>query len=227
MDSIKQAWNNRQQELQTALEQGDAPQAITLFLDQHAQVHSIQLSQTSLHSFEDEAWAGLTEDAVRQIPSDCDHSIVWIAWHLSRIEDVTMNVLLQGDQQLFVRQGWEQRLTTFFKDTGNAMSHQEIALLSSTVNVPALRMYRHEVGRRTRKLVQKLSADQLSQPVQADRLQRLLDEGAVLPESDGLLDYWGGLTGAGLLLMPPTRHSFEHWDEAREIRQKLARMNTP
>jgi hypothetical protein len=51
-------------------------------------------------------------------------------------------------------------------------------------------------------------------------LQQVLDEGAVVQEAQGLLDYWGGLNIAGLLLMPPTRHNFVHLNEALRIKQK-------
>lgn len=53
------------------------------------------------------------------------------------------------------------------------------------------------------------------------RLQRLKDEGAVLEGADWLIKYWSGLTVAGLLLMPPTRHNFVHLNEAISVKRKL------
>jgi len=35
-----------------------------------------------------------------------------------------------------------------------------------------------------------------------------------------VIDYWSGLTLAGLLLMPPTRHNFIHLNEALRLKQK-------
>lgn len=60
----------------------------------------------------------------------------------------------------------------------------------------------------------------MKQKVGPKRLQRLLDEGAVLPEAQGLIDYWGQGTIAGLLLMPPTRHNFIHLDEAQRVKRR-------
>jgi hypothetical protein len=37
-----------------------------------------------------------------------------------------------------------------------------------------------------------------------------------------VLEYWGGLTYAGLLLMPPTRHNFIHLNEALRVKKKVA-----
>jgi hypothetical protein len=53
------------------------------------------------------------------------------------------------------------------------------------------------------------------------RLQRLVDEGAVVQAASGLLEYWGGLDVAGLLLMPPTRHCYHHLLEAVELRSAI------
>jgi hypothetical protein len=50
-----------------------------------------------------------------------------------------------------------------------------------------------------------------------------MDEGALLPEAIGILQYWSKRTIAGLLLMPPTRHNFLHLNEALRIKLKLQR----
>jgi len=49
----------------------------------------------------------------------------------------------------------------------------------------------------------------------------LVDEGAVLPGAEGLLDYWGKRKIFEMLLMPPTRHLMTHLNEARSIKKKL------
>jgi hypothetical protein len=36
-------------------------------------------------------------------------------------------------------------------------------------------------------------------------------------------EYWGGLTLAGLLLMPPTRHNLIHLNECVKIKKKVLR----
>ena len=164
-------------------------------------------------SFEDDAFDGLSEAAARAIPPKAEHSIAWLTWHITRIEDMTMNVLALGEAQVFVTGGWQERLHAGALDTGNVMS--------AAIDVAALRAYRLAVGRRTRQVIAGLSPDDLKRKVDPARLQRLVDEGAVLPSAGDLLDYWGGLTIAGLLLMPATRHPFVHWNEALRIKEML------
>ena len=46
-------------------------------------------------------------------------------------------------------------------------------------------------------------------------------QGVVRVQAGELLEYWAGLSISGLLLMPPTRHAFVHWNEAVRIKQKI------
>lgn len=222
MDPHRRHWNQQQQALRACLTQSPEPQAvIQLFFDQHAMVHSALVSHAGLYSFEDEVLAGLDESMIRAIPVKGEHSIAWLIWHMARIEDVTMNVLMAGGQQVFRQDQWANRLNVPFYHTGNLMIPESIIQLSAGVDIAALRSYRQAVGTRTRELVQQLALADLKRKIEHDRLERLLAEGAVSDQATGLLDYWGSLTIAGLLLMPPTRHNFIHLNEASRIRQRL------
>ncbi len=236
MEANRKFWNDQQKLLREALARPeDHAKAIALFLNQHAMVHPAALggqaaalggppavtrefdesaNNGDFWSFEDEVMEGLTEDSIRCIPPGGEHSIAWTVWHTSRIEDVTMNLLAAGNPQLFLSEGWLERLKVNTCEVGNAMSPEEIAAFSNTVDITALREYRLAVGRRTREIVRELIPGELKRRVEPARLQRVLDEGAVVESTTWLTDYWGGLTVAGLLLMPPTRHPFVHWNEA-------------
>ena len=221
MNPDRKSWNEKQQALRQALSHPtDLQTTVTLFLDQHAMVHSAEMSNSGLWSFEDEVWQGLNETTVRCIPRGCEHSIAWLIWHIARIEDVTMNLLVAGDPQVLDQGPWQEQMKILARDTGNAMSNTDLVQLSAAIELQALKAYRKAVGRRTREVIENLALADLNQKVAPARLQRLLEEGAVLPAASGLLDYWGGLKISGLLLMPPTRHNFLHLNEALRIKQK-------
>jgi hypothetical protein len=224
MDPERAQWNARHKALRAALSKTERRgEAVELFMQQHAMVQATQVSNCGLQTFEDEVWDGLDEPAFRAIPAGMEHSIAWVFWHLTRIEDMTMNVLAVGGEQIYERDGWHARLGATARDTGNSMAPGEITALSAALDMDALRDYRLAVGRQTRKMVAGLTFEEITSPVRQERLQRLLDEGAVLPEAAGLLEYWGGLTVAGLLLMPPTRHGLVHINEALKIKKKVMR----
>ncbi len=221
MDPHRKFWNEQQQQLLKALENRERPEeAIRLFLDHHAMVHSSRMAEGELHSFVDEALEGLEEPDFRVIPEKEDHSIAWILWHLARIEDVTMNILVAGRSPV-LNESWYQVIGFDSIETGNALDPAGIKRLSQMVNVEALQDYRVHVGRRTREIVQELDPKELEQKISPAGLERILEDGAVVESTRWLLEYWGKKTVAGLLLMPPTRHNFVHLNEAARLNKKI------
>jgi hypothetical protein len=52
-------------------------------------------------------------------------------------------------------------------------------------------------------------------------LHQVLKEYAVFASEQSLIDYWGQLTVAGFLLMPPTLHNLINLNEAMKIKRKI------
>jgi hypothetical protein len=223
MDFHRKVWNEQQKALRQSLTSLENPSvAIEIFLRQHAMLHAAGMSGMALYSFEDETLAGLTDQQMRTIPRNLEHSIAWVVWHSTRIEDATLNLLVAGRPQVLLEQAWFERLGISERDTSNAMEPAAVAALSAAIHLPALRDYRRSVGCRTRLIVKQLGAQELIQKVDPARLENMRSQAAVRPEAGDLLEYWSGLTITGLLLMPPTRHAFVHWNEALRIKQKMS-----
>lgn len=220
MNANRKSWNQQQQALRQALDFNDHPRAVELFLGQHAAVHSAGMAGAGTWSFADEVLEGMDEAEMRRIPVNSEHSLAWALWHIARIEDITMNLLVAGEAQLLHRDGWLERMKVMIQDSGNEMDREGVARLSAAVDLPALQAYRLAVGRRTRQIVSRLQPGDLKRKVEPSRLQRVRAEGAVVEAAGAILDYWGGRTIAGLLLMPPTRHNFLHLNEALRLKGK-------
>jgi hypothetical protein len=196
--------------------------AMQLFFEVHAQMHSARVSDGDSWSFEDALMDDLDEDVFRRIPKNQDHSIAWCLWHIARIEDVTMNLLVVDQAQVFFQNQWLARLGISRPDCGNAMSLEEMIDLSQTIDMQSLRTYRREVGKRTRQIVEALSADDLRQPVNPVRIERVWDEDALVEAAQGIADYWASRNIAGLLLMPASRHCLTHLNEALKLKHRRA-----
>jgi len=222
MELNRKSWNNGQQKLRRALTAKDYQNAVDQFLIQHAMVHSKKMSRMDVWSFEDELWQGLTDEQFRDIPPKGEHSIAWILFHIARIEDMTMNMLVAGTAQVYKRDKWAKKLKSTIHHSANKMDDDSVKRLSSKLDMATLREYRHSVGKRTREIVRKIKPDEFSQKVEPVRLEKLLKEGAMIEEAMEIIDYWSKRTIAGLLLMPPTRHNFLHLNEAFRIKQKLS-----
>lgn len=222
MEPNRILWNNRQKKLRHSLTGKDYSTAIEQFMIQHAMVHSKKMSRMGVWSFEDELWQGLTNEQFRTIPPKDEHSIAWIIFHIARIEDITMNMLIAGTAQVYKRDKWAKKLKSTIHHSANKMDTNSVRILSSSLDMDALREYRLSVGKRTREIVRKIRPEEFSQKVEPVRLEKLLKEGAMIEDAMEIIDYWSKRTIAGLLLMPPTRHNFLHLNEAFRIKTKLS-----
>lgn len=187
-------------------------------------VHSARLGRDDRWSFQDEVLDGLDETQMRCLLKGLPHSVVWALWHITRIEDATMNLLLADTRQVLHTGNWLDKLETPYQGVGNELSRDEIVHVSETVNIPALLAYRQMVGKRTVAIFKELDPVILRARPTPERLNRLCVEGAVSDQAIWLVRYWGRHPAANLLLMPATRHPFSHLNEIQRMRTKLMAM---
>lgn len=219
MTDNPKSWNKNQKIFRSTLLAYDRhAEAMEMFRKQHGQIHSKAISAGQTWSYADELIAELDESDWRSIPKGNDHSIAWLIWHLARIEDVAMNMLVADSQQIYVEENWVEHLHSPYADTGNGMLAAHISELSLAVDISALQAYRNAVGQRTQAISRSLSIEDCKNKVDPMRIQRVRDEGAVRPNAEGLLEYWSRRTIAGLLLMPPTRHNMVHLNEVSRLK---------
>lgn len=218
-------FGNRPSELHKELsaiirKQGKLDEAKQLFLELHSNVHLSSITGTSLNEV-DNLLGDLEPHEYRIMPTAKDQTIAWVLWHIARIEDLTMGILVANDKQVFDDE-WKEQLNTI-SDTGNALSGDEIIQLSRQVNIKKLVAYRTAVGKRTRDIVRSLSANDMQRRVSAQGLEAIKQAGGVTEqdESRWLLDFWGKKDVAGLLLMPPTRHVIMHLNDCCKWKQHI------
>ena len=224
MDAHRQHWNQQQQLFRQSLEsKGDHQETIRLFLGQHAMLHSAEMSHSGAWSFEDEVFDGLSDAQLRSRPAGALHSIAWLMWHIARIEDVTMNLLVAARPQVLDEADWVEQLHLSRRDVGTSMSDNEVADFSTQVDCAALRAYRIAVGRRTREIAASLQPAELWEPIDPANIHRLMEAGALAEAAYELAQVWSGWKKAGMLTMPATRHSFTHLNESFEVRKKLVK----
>lgn len=218
-------WNPRQAQLKEFLTKPDRFQeAIKLCSELHSIVHTSAIAPGIESTLMDEVWEGLTEKAFTTMPTAKDVTIAWNIWHITRIEDITANILI-GEEEQVLNDKWLERLGVRVTDTGNAMTDEEILSLSCRLNMGELRQYRDAVGLRTKQLIHNLTPSDLKRKVRGESISRILAEGGVTEQADSiwLLDFWGRKTVAGILLMPITRHQSGHLNDCLKLKKKLQR----
>ena len=221
MDNRKN-WTSQQDQLRQLLNsKAHFEQAIQLFLQQHAAVHTTQVSGSNCWSLADEVLDGLTDQQIKTVPRPGLNSIAWLLWHIARIEDLSINFLVLAQTQVLMSSNWLARLSLPSPDVGASMDAAEVAALSAQVCVPALKEYRDEVGRCARAGVLRLQAAQLKMVVPEAAIQQLRDEGSISRKGEWLAEYYTGRTWGFFLTRTATSHNFIHLNEAGRARAKL------
>lgn len=192
-----------------------------LFLEIHAALHLSEATGTKRNEV-DSLIEDLQDWEYTIMPTARDETIAWALWHMARIEDLTMNYLVAGREQVF-NEAWRKKIKVGITDTGNALTDEEIIALSSRINIGELLNYRSKVAERTRKIAAGLKAEDMKRKVRPADLDKILLNGGVTKHQDSiwLLDFWGRKNVAGILLMPATRHEMLHLNDCCKWKEHI------
>jgi len=222
MEYTKKTWSQNQKILRNLLgKEATFKEAISLFMDQHARVHALDVSGIECFTFEDELWKDIDEISFRLGLNKKGRTVAYGIWHSTRIEDITMNLLVAEEEQVIDEYNWLNRINSSIYDTGNALDSTEIIEFSKTINMEALKDYRNFVGKKTRNIVNSFTYADLKRKVSKSGLEKIISLGAVVKDEKAswLVDFWGKKTVAGILLMPATRHLLVHINESMEAKK--------
>ncbi len=215
LNIVSSEWSNRHKELNHVIRKTDNfNSTIELILDLHKELHTSLVSNLKEQNLIDELLGDLEHKEAAIMPTSKDETIAWAIWHLARIEDLTMNILLQSDVQIF-DESWQVRIQTPISDTGNAMTDDEIMKFSKQICMEELFKYRDAVGIKSREIIKRLKPQDMKRKITQADIDRLLQAGGVTnhPDSIWLLDFWGKKDVAGIILMPLTRHQTLHLND--------------
>jgi hypothetical protein len=111
---------------------------------------------SSVPSIADQVFSGLTDQLMRARPAKGFNSLVWLLWHMARVEDVGVNLIVTAGQQVLDK-GWSSRLGVPRADVGNGMTEDELTEFTTAADIAEIRAYRDAVGRRTQDVVATLA----------------------------------------------------------------------
>ena len=159
------------------------------------------------------------------INADGYHSktISYSLWHIFRIEDIVAHTLINGDEQVLVSGGYQERTGSPIITTCNELVKEQIAEFSEQLDIDELYAYIHEVKNSTEEIIRSLSFDDLKRTVTDDR-KAILESLNVVSRDEAavwLIDYWCGKDYRGLIQMPFSRHWIMHVEACLRILGKL------
>ena len=217
--SIASDWNIQQKNLKELISKKETfDSAKELYLSMHKYLHFSDIDDTLMNQL----WKSLDTKDFSIMPTIKDVTIAWNIWHITRIEDLTINILLNESNQIFNKE-WKKKLNVEFTDTGNAMIDDEIMELSRNINIDVLKEYRKAVGNQSQNILSKLVFEDMKRKVESKNIEKILKEGEVTthPDSIWLLDFWGRKNVAGIILMPGTRHQIGHLNDCINLKEKI------
>jgi hypothetical protein len=191
-----------------------------VFLARHAGVHS---RNEGWWKFEDTVWSDLPAAAVRCRPTPRLNSIAWLVWHMARCEDVAVNTVLRGTQEVLDRDAWPARLRIDSRHIGTGATPDEVETLSGMLDLDALRAYRSAVGCETRGWAAELDFDALNGTLAAADARRAADRGAFGEYGAWVEQLWAasGWRRSEFLFWLAIEHNWFHMGEIWLIRGLL------
>ena len=113
------------------------------------------LTQHANQSFADRVFSGVSDVEMRVRPGKGLNSLVWLLWHMARVEDVAVNLVVVDGQQI-LDDDWARRLDVPWRHIGTGMTDDEVGELSARADVTAVREYRAAVRGRTQDVARAL-----------------------------------------------------------------------
>ncbi len=215
MEVVPSNWSERHKKLNQAIRKAEYfTEAIEMILDLHKDLHTAAVSGLKGRNQIDALLDDLKRNEYTIMPTSKDETLAWAIWHITRIEDLTMNILVNNGTQVF-DESWKTRMNISISDTGNAMTDDEIIDFSKRICISELLKYRNEVGMRSREIVRNLHSDDMKRKILSDATSEILREGGVTEQADSiwLLGFWSKKDVAGIILMPMTRHQTLHLND--------------
>lgn len=110
----------------------------------------------------------LTQEEVAWSPNPECNSIAFILWHIARLEDVFINSVIQGERELYEKEGWREKLGTPTGDTGTRYT-EEMLRVWPVPEMEVLQGYADSVREKTLVFLESIPPEKLSEVPRPDR----------------------------------------------------------
>jgi hypothetical protein len=183
----------------------------------------INLRYDAVHvGFVDDLFKGLSDEQVRQRPGGVN-SIVWLVWHLARVQDAAVSRFVDDRPQVLEEGRWNQAMRLERRDVGSGMASGEVDALSAAIDTRALRGYHRAVADRTKLIATSLSPAAWSEVVPAERIHHVVAKESLLIDAGRWVEeFWArGHSRAWYLLQVGLLHPYGHCFDAMVTRGLL------
>ncbi|MEO0561983.1 MAG: DinB family protein [Chloroflexota bacterium] len=169
--------------------------------------------------FYDNLFGRWTDAQLRTPVHPSGNSLIWIIWHIARVEDSGVSRFVLGEEQLLHTGNWNAKLGLESERFGFGDSTDEMLMISQHVDIPALRDYWAAVIERTWHTVDTVTEVRLAEVLsEAEVRQVVIDEGVAPPNVQvEVIPIYTGWTRLEALYHFSMTHYYWHGGEVRTI----------
>lgn len=191
---------------------------LTSFFLTHSYNHASDVSGNE-STLADRVFGGLSDAQMRARPVKGVNSLVWLLWHMARVEDVAVNLVITAGHQV-LDDAWARRMNVDYRHIGSGMTSDEVDDLTARADIDSLRAYRSAVGRRTREVVLAFRPEAWDEIIGVEDIDRAAATGAFRDYRPGRpRPYpWQGRSRWQQLASSAAGHIILHHGEAITIR---------
>jgi hypothetical protein len=190
------------------------------FIAQHARAHTAGVGQPDF-SNQDLILRDLTDEHLRARPHPSLNSMAWLFWHMTRAEDVGINLVIAQRPQVLDESDWATRLDVSLRDIATGMTDLEVTEFSQQVNIASLLAYRAAVGGQTQAILGDLQPEVLDEKIDSNLIQQIQDAGAYGSNAEWVPQRWLGKPKGFTLMHTVLAHTFFHIGQCEDIRGLL------
>jgi hypothetical protein len=150
---------------------------------------------------------------------DPGNSVAWVAWHITRNQDVVINAIIQEKPQVFRSDAWPERLRYSDIRIGTGFGVDDVDAFNASINVDELDAYWHAVQDSTRTWLDSLELADLDRVVDADGLEGRA--GKVWGTANWVLDIWRGRSVGDHFNFFVVSHANQHYGAIQTIAARL------
>ncbi len=154
-------------------------------------------------------------------PTPASNSIVWLMWHLARVEDMLINKFIRGEPQLIESKEWADRLGMSDQRIGTGSTDEEVEGFSSAADPAEVDAYWEAVSKNTRAWLKTISPADLDlvPDTEAQRQSASLTSTSKL--DDAVISLYKGKSAAWTIANGVIMHGYLHVGEMAATRGLL------
>ena len=139
--------------------------------------------------------------------------IIWLIWHIARVEDMGLSRFIFDVPQMLDEE-WLKKMNTPLTHYGTSMTEEEVLTFAQTVDVYGILDYQQAVVARTRSLMPSLDQVSLDELLSEEVVNQIvLEEGMASDKAHWVIPHYVGKTKGWMLCHMGLTHSFRHFGQ--------------